>query len=84
MGRFLHAFSSFAPLPPLWRRRLLAFVLGLGMAGPGAAYPCSLDELLSLPLPRLLELEISPRGISQSNAGLGVDTEWALRTRERP
>jgi hypothetical protein len=43
------------------RRCLLAGVLALAMALSSAAHSYTLDELLSLPLERLLQLEISPR-----------------------
>jgi hypothetical protein len=47
---------------------LLAGLLALAPAWPSPAYAYTLDELLSLPLERLLRLEISPR--------LAVQVSW--------
>lgn len=43
------------------RRRLLAGLLTLALSLPNAAHSYTLDELLRMPLERLLQLEISPR-----------------------
>jgi hypothetical protein len=43
------------------RRGLLAGLLTLALALPSAAHSYTLDELLRMPLERLLQLEISPR-----------------------
>jgi hypothetical protein len=42
--------------------------LALALAFPGIARPCSLEELLRLPLERLLQLEISPRPASKASS----------------
>jgi hypothetical protein len=43
------------------RRSLLAGLLMLALSLPKAAHSYTLDELLTMPLERLLQLEISPR-----------------------
>ena len=43
------------------RRRLLAGLATLALSLPNAAHSYTLDELLRMPLERLLQLEISPR-----------------------
>jgi hypothetical protein len=43
------------------RRGLLAGLVTLALALPGVAHSYTLDELLRMPLERLLQLEISPR-----------------------
>jgi hypothetical protein len=50
------------------RRRLLASLLTLALSLPSAAHSYTLDDLLRMPLERLLQLEISPRLSSQSIA----------------
>ncbi len=50
------------------RRRLLAGVLTLALSLPDAAHSYTLDELLRMPLERLLQLEISPRLSAQAMA----------------
>ena len=47
-----------------WRRRLAAGPLALALTFPGVAHPFSLDQLLSLPLEQLLQLQISPRRVA--------------------
>jgi len=49
-----------------WRKRLSPGLVALVLAFPSAAYPYTLEELLRLPLERLLQLEISPRRVSQA------------------
>jgi len=49
-----------------WRRRLLPGLLALALTFPSAAHPYTLEQLLRLPLERLLQLEISPRRVSQA------------------
>lgn len=46
----------------LWRRVLSRGLLALALALPGAAYPLSLSQLLSLPFEELLRLQISASG----------------------
>jgi hypothetical protein len=48
------------------RRRVLPGLLMLVLVFPSAAYPYTLEQLLRLPLERLLQLEISPRRVSQA------------------
>jgi hypothetical protein len=50
-----------------WRRRVAPGLAALALALPGAAYPYSLEQLLHLPLERLLQLEISQRRLSQAD-----------------
>ncbi len=52
----------------VWRKRFGLSLLALALAFPSAARPCSLEQLLRLPLERLLQLEISPRPASQSSS----------------
>lgn len=40
------------------RSHLSSVVLALGLVAPATVYPCSLEQLLSLPFERLLQLEI--------------------------
>lgn len=48
-----------------WRRRLLPGLTALALAAPNIAYPHSLQQLLLMPLERLLQLEFSPLRTSQ-------------------
>ena len=50
------------------RRRLLTGLLTLALSLPNAAHSYTLDELLRMPLERLLQLEISPRLSAQAIA----------------
>ena len=51
-----------------WRGRLLPGLLAIALAFPSAAYPFTLEQLLRLPLVRLLQLEFSPRRVAQADA----------------
>ena len=46
------------------RRRLLPAMLALALADPGWACAYNLNELLHLPLERLMQMEISPRRVA--------------------
>jgi hypothetical protein len=49
-----------------WRARLIACMCTLGSSVLWAAPPMSLEQLLHLPLERLLELKVAPIRISQT------------------
>jgi len=51
-----------------WRKRLLSALTVPILTVPGPAYPYELEQLLRLPLERLLQLEISPRRVSHATA----------------
>ena len=51
-----------------WRKRLLSALAVMILAAPNPAYPYELEQLLRLPLERLLQLEISPPRISRATA----------------
>jgi hypothetical protein len=46
-----------------WRRRALALAFALIVAAPGPAYPCTMEQLLSLPFECLLQFEFTPPGV---------------------
>ncbi len=46
------------------RRRLLTGLIAIGIAFPSAAHPYTLQQLLRLPLERLLQLELSSQRVS--------------------
>ena len=50
------------------RKHLSTGLLALVLAFPGTARPWSLEELLRLPLECLLQLEVSPRPVSQASS----------------
>ena len=50
------------------RKRLWRGGLALALAVPQAAHPYSLEQLLHLPLERLLQLQVSPRRVSHIGA----------------
>ena len=50
------------------RKRLWRAGLALALAVPQAAHPYSLEQLLHLPLERLLQLQVSPRRVSHIGA----------------
>jgi hypothetical protein len=51
-----------------WRKRLGLSLLALALAFPATARSSSLEQLLRLPLERLLQLEISPRPASKASS----------------
>jgi hypothetical protein len=66
MTRSLRTVFFLAISSSRWRRRLLPGLLTLVLAFPGTAHPYTLEQLLRLPLEQLLQLEISPRRVSQA------------------
>jgi hypothetical protein len=58
-------------------------LLALALAFPSAAHPYTLEQLLRLPLERLLQLEISPRRVSQApvDCALTVAAEQRVGSR---
>jgi len=66
MTRSFHLTRCLPVSAAYWRRRLMRSLLVLALAFPSAAYPYTLEQLLRLPLERLLQLEISPRRVSQA------------------
>jgi hypothetical protein len=52
--------------PGGWRRRAAAGLLALGLTFPGVTHPYSLEQLLRLPLERLLQLKISAQPVAQT------------------
>ena len=66
MTRLFHGAGFLAARITHWRGRLLPGLLALALAFPTAAHPYTLEQLLRLPLEQLLQLEISPRRVSQA------------------
>lgn len=83
MTRLRHPLLCAAAFAPSWRRRALLVLLGLSLVNPSGAQPLSMDQLLRLPLQRLLQLEISPRRLPPDAAGHESSTDFcAVERRE--
>lgn len=65
-----------------WRRGALASVLALTLVAPGSVYPCTIDQLLSLPLECLLQIEFTPPGAPPRAVDCGMTVSCAMTVRE--